>query len=145
PRRVDRVVRAGPVRVTRSIRFFGPEDRQVRFLVGKDVIHENIGQVSEPAPRKRAAVVEGIAGLSIFESLNGYWSSRITIMRGERQRTRLVGIDAVPRKWITRLLQFLGERKRHCRIFIEDDTAARVILDEGGSELADGRCRQPSR
>src|SRR5205814_1071671 len=47
------------------------------------------------------------------------------------------------RKWITGLLQFLGERERHRRIFVEDDPAARVILDEGGSELADGCCRQP--
>src|SRR5205823_12061231 len=126
-----------------SIRLFGPEARQVGFLAGKDVVHENIGQVREAAPGKRAAAVERIAGLSILESLNGYWSGRITVVSRDRQRTRLVCVDAVPRKWITGLLQFLCERERHRRIFVEDDPAARVILDEGGSELADGRCRQP--
>src|SRR5438128_9465375 len=136
PRRVDRVVRAGPVRVTLSYRLVGPKDRQVRFLVGKDVIHENIGQVCEAAPGKRAAAVERIAGLSILESPNGYWSGRITVVSRERQRTRLVGVDAVPRKRITDLLQFFGKSERYRRILIQDDPAARVILDEGGSELA---------
>src|SRR5450755_1075176 len=50
---------------------------------------------------------------------------------------------AVPRKRVTGLLQFLSETERHRGIFIEDDPAALVILDEGGSELADGHGRQP--
>ena len=143
PGRVDRVVRSRPVRVIRGVRLLRPEDRQVRLLVGQDVIHEHIGQVSEAAPGQRAAAVERIAGLSILEPLNGNWSGRVAVVVRERQRTRLVGVDAVPRKRITGLLQFLGESERHRRIFIEDDPAALVILDEGGSELADGRRRQP--
>src|SRR5256885_3842072 len=50
---------------------------------------------------------------------------------------RSIRIAAVPRKRVTGLLQFLGETKRHRRVFVEDDAAALVILNEGGAELAD--------
>src|SRR5256885_6456673 len=56
---------------------------------------------------------------------------------------RSIRIAAVPRKRVTGLLQFLGETERHRRVFVEDDPAALVILNEGSAELADSRCRQP--
>ena len=50
PGRVDRVIGAGPVRMTGGVRLLRPEDRQVRLLVWQDVIHEHVGQVGEAAP-----------------------------------------------------------------------------------------------
>ena len=53
-------------------RFLRSEDRQVPFLVGQYVIHEELGQVSEATPGTGPRAVERIAGLSILESLNRY-------------------------------------------------------------------------
>jgi hypothetical protein len=48
--RVDRVAGSWPVRVVRGVRLLRPKDRQVRLLLGQDVVHEHIGQVSKTAP-----------------------------------------------------------------------------------------------
>src|SRR4029077_13532052 len=68
----------------------------------------------------------------------------VAVVAREGQRSRLVCGYAVARKRVTRLLQFLSKTKGKGGIFVKDDPAALVILDEGGSELADGHRREPS-
>src|SRR6185295_1522862 len=98
----------------------------------------------EPATRQRSAAVKRIAGLSILEPLNGIWGGGVAVVAREGQRSRLVCGYAIARKRVTRLLQFLSKTKGKGGIFVKDDPAALVILDEGGSELADGHRREPS-
>ena len=69
--RVLGVARSRTVRVIGGIRLLRPENRQVRVLVGQDVIHENVGQVREARAGQRATAVERIGGLSILEPPNG--------------------------------------------------------------------------
>src|SRR6266850_1105157 len=69
--RVLGVARSRTVRVIGGIRLLRPENRQVRLLVGQDVIHENVGQVREARAGQRATAVERIGGLSILEPPNG--------------------------------------------------------------------------
>jgi len=84
-------------------------------------------------------------GLGGLPSLSREWESEpsVAIIIRERQRTRLIRTALFRGKRVTGLLQFLGETKRHGRVFVEDDPAALVILNEGVAELADSRCRQP--
>ena len=143
PGRIDRIDGPRSIRVIGGIRLLRPEDGQVRLLVWQNIVDENVRQVGEAAPGKRSSAVEGISGLPILESLNGNRSCRVAVILGERQRTRRIRIAAVSRKRVPGLLQFLGETKRNRRVFVENDPAALVILDEGGAELADSRCCQP--
>src|SRR4051812_31697946 len=118
-----------------GIRLLRPEDGQVRLLVRQNVIDENVRQIGVAAPGKRASAVEGIGGLPVHEPTNGNRSGRVAVIIGERQRTPFISIAAVARKRVTGLLQFFGETKRHRRVFVENDSAALVILNEGGAEL----------
>ena len=125
------------------VRLLRPKDGEIRPLVRKNVIDEHVRQVLEPTPGKGAGTVERIRSLPILESLNRSAGRRVTVVIGEGQRARVVGVDGVPRKGIPRLLELFREAERHRRILIEDDAPALVILDESRPELADGCCRQP--
>src|SRR5882672_2825307 len=108
--------------MTRCIRFLRPEDCEVRLFVGEDVVHKDVCQICESAARKSSSSVEWIRGLSILEPLNGDRSRGITVAIGERQGSRLIGVDSVPRKGIPGLLKLYGETQWHRRIFVEDVT-----------------------
>src|SRR5437867_13047883 len=86
--------------MTRGVRLLRPEDRQVRFLVGQDVTHEDISQVGKAAPGKRSGTVEGIGGPPVNEPLNGNRSRRVAVIIGEGQRTSRMRIAAVARKGV---------------------------------------------
>src|SRR5947208_260957 len=127
----------------RCIRLLRPEDRQVRLLVREDVVDEDIAQICEGAARQRSSSVEWIGGLPVVEPLNGNGSCGITIIVGERQGARVIGVDRVSWKRISGLLELLGETEWHGGILVENDAAAPVILDESGSKLANGCRREP--
>ena len=57
--------------MTRGVRFLRPEDGQLRLLIGQDVIHEYVVQISEAGTGECAAAVERIAALSILKPPNG--------------------------------------------------------------------------
>src|SRR5947209_16360110 len=92
PGRVDRVARSGSVSVIGRVRLLRPEDCQVGFLDGKDVIDEHICKVCEAPSGKRATTVERIARLSVPKPLNSGRCRWIAVIGLKRQSTRFVCI-----------------------------------------------------
>ena len=141
-RGIDRVIRSGAVRVIRCVWLLRPEDRQIRLFRRKDVVHECVGQVREPAPRESPGAIEWIRGLPIVEPLNRNRRCWVAVVTGEHQCSRAVRVDSVPRKRVPGVLELLRETQWDRRVLVEDDASAVVILDERGAEFTDGCCDQ---
>src|SRR5436190_1140143 len=106
--------------MVRCVRLFRPEDREVRLFRREDVIHEYVGQIREPTPRKGAGAVERIRGLPIGQPLNRNRSCWVAIVISQCQGSSAVGVDGVPRKGVPSALELLRETQRDRGLRVEE-------------------------
>ncbi len=135
---IARIGAADAIDVLRSIGIADPEHAQPRRFLRQDVIDVDVGHVLKAGLVRAAGTVGGVEGHAVLQALGRLELDRVAVVRRQRKLV-LIGFRHRGRQRNAGRLQLLGKAQRQRRLLIEQQATSLVVLDEGGSRLADGR------